>query len=92
MVVGRQRRVLGNQKRIRVNEMSDFYKCRTCGSNKFSHDVSEIYEEVFDSEKETVVEGKHYNEGSSWVCKECSAIIPSRDVDNFLSQMYDATS
>lgn len=71
--------------------MDDFYKCRSCGSNKFTHDVSEIYEEVFDSKEKTVVEGKHYNDGSDWSCNECHVTIPKADVNEFLSQMYDAT-
>lgn len=71
--------------------MDDFYKCRSCGSNTFTHDVSEIYEEVFNSKKGTVVEGKHYNDGEDWYCKECNVKIPKADVNKFLSQMYDAT-
>ena len=71
--------------------MSDFYKCHKCGGTKFCHDVTEIYEEVFDSKERTVVEGSHYNDGEDWICKECNAKIPEADIDEFLSQMYDAT-
>jgi len=74
-----------------VNEMDDFYKCCSCGGNKFTHDVSEIYEEVFNSKEKTVVEGKHYNDGADWCCNKCHVKIPKADVNEFLSQMYDAT-
>lgn len=70
--------------------MNDFYKCRSCGSNKFTHDVSVLYEEVFDSKEKTVVEGKRYNVGTDWCCKECNTNVPDDDVNKFLLQMFDA--
>ena len=72
--------------------MDDFYKCSNCGGNKFAHDVSVVYEEVFDSKEGIVAKGKHYTDGASWSCKECNAIIPSVDVETFLSQVFGATS
>jgi len=71
--------------------MDDFYKCRSCGSNEFTHDVSVLYEEVFDSKEKTVVERKRYNVGTVWCCKKCNANIPSNDVNKFISRMCDAS-
>ena len=68
------------------------YVCHSCGGTKFCHDVSEVYEEVFDSKEKSVTEGKHYSDGEDWVCKSCGAKIPKGSVSNFLEQMYDATS
>lgn len=70
--------------------MSDFYKCHKCGSTKFNHDVTEIYEEIFDSKEEKVIEDDHYTSGTTWRCKECKAGIPEEDHQKFLSRMYDA--
>lgn len=69
--------------------MSNFYKCHKCGSNEFTHDVTEFYEEIFDSEKETVIEEKCYVVAKVWQCKKCGAEIPEEDDQKFLLQMYD---
>jgi hypothetical protein len=57
--------------------MSEHYKCDKCGSAKFKHDVTEVYEEEFNSELPAVIEG-------------CGALIPGAKIKEFLSQMYDA--
>jgi len=73
-----------------ANKVRDFYKCHMCGGTKFCHDVSIVYEEVFDSEEKIVVQGKHYNEGEDWVCQNCNVGMPKANVDEFISQMCDA--
>ena len=69
-----------------------YYICHICGGTKFSHDVTEIFEEVFDSKEKTVKEGKHYNEGEVWCCMKCNNGIPKYNISEFMEQMYDASS
>lgn len=68
------------------------YVCKKCGHDVFSHDVTDIYGETFNSTEKIVVEGKHYTDGDDWVCDECHAEIPKEDIDEFLMQMFDAGS
>jgi DNA-directed RNA polymerase subunit RPC12/RpoP len=70
--------------------MSDFYKCHKCGSNEFTHDLTEMYEELFYSEEGKIREGHRYTGATAWRCKECSAEIPEEDSQKFLLMVYDA--
>lgn len=70
--------------------MSEHYKCDKCGSAKFKHDVTEVYEEEFNSELPAVIEGKRYSDSKPWRCSSCDALIPGAKIKEFLSQMYDA--
>lgn len=70
--------------------MSDFYKCHKCGGTTFHHDVTEIYEEIFDSKEPKIMEDDHYTSGDAWQCKKCDAKIPEETHQEFLLQMYDA--
>jgi len=72
-------------------ENEQFYKCHACGETKFCHDVSEVYEEVFDSKVKTVVEGKHYCDGENWECQKCHVKIPKQYISIFLKEMYEAS-
>jgi len=72
-------------------ENEQFYKCHACGETKFCHDVSAVYEEVFDSKAKTVVEGKHYCDGENWACQKCRVKIPKQYISAFLSEMYKAS-
>lgn len=70
--------------------MSDFYKCYKCGESEFNHDVTEVYEEIFDSKEGKIIEDDRYFSTGVWQCKKCQAEIPEEDHQKFLLQMYDA--
>ena len=72
------------------NEVSDFYKCHKCGETVFCHDVTEVYEEEFNSEPQAVVEGKRYSDSKPWRCSSCNALIPGANLREFLTQIDDA--
>lgn len=67
------------------------YACRSCGGTKFSHDVTVVYEEIFDSEEKHLIEGEPFSDGEDWECRHCKAKIPKGDVADFLEQMYNVS-
>jgi len=70
--------------------MDDFYKCHKCGNAKFSHDVTDVYEEEFNSEFPAVAEGKHYFDSKPWRCSSCNALIPGAKIRELLIQIDNA--
>jgi DNA-directed RNA polymerase subunit RPC12/RpoP len=68
----------------------DIIRCRKCGSTIFYHEITSIFDEIFDTNTDVIILDNESNQGDNWRCKHCGTHISSEDKDRFFDVMYEA--
>jgi len=65
------------------------YVCK-CGSTHFTHEVTSVYDESFDTSTDEVILENEYSDGETWICVKCRAGILPEAANLFFDQLYNA--